>query len=195
MSQSMSMNQFKAIFGESIVACLAATICALLIDVPVWAMFIGWIAFFTRGITARDGVINLACVLIGLAIGIAAGAASAALAPHLGAWSITPLVLVVTLVVLSLQVLPLINNVLASFLGLVGYFASQLPPTLDTFVELSTASTLGVVAGLLASLVKKRWSGQAVNRGRLDEQASAPPAAIEGCDHGTPDRAAFPTDR
>jgi hypothetical protein len=172
MSHSMSMNQFKAIFGESVVACLAATLCALLIDVPVWAMFIGWIAFFTRGITARDGAINLACVLIGLAIGIAAGVSGAALAPYLGAWSITPLVLVATLIVLCLQVLPVINNVLASFLGLVCYFASHLPPALDTFVELATASALGVVAGLLASLVKKHWSEQKANRSHLDKQAS-----------------------
>ncbi|MCY1423308.1 hypothetical protein D9M71_390170 [compost metagenome] len=164
MNHSMSMNHFKAIFGESVVACLAATLCALLIDVPVWAMFIGWIAFFTRGITARDGAINLACVLIGLAIGIAAGAAGAALAPSLGAWSITPLVLLVTLVVLSLQVLPVINNVLAFFLGLVCYFASHLPPALDTFIELATASALGVIAGLLASLVKKHCSAQKTNR-------------------------------
>ena len=172
MSHSKSMNQFKAIFGESVVACLAATVCALLIDVPVWAMFIGWIAFFTRGITARDGAINLACVLIGLAIGIAAGATAVALAPYLGAWSITPLVLVVTLIVLSLQVLPVINNVLAFFLGVAGYFASHLPPTLDTFVELSTASALGVIAGLLASLVKKHWSGQKFDKSQLNEQAS-----------------------
>lgn len=170
MSQSMSMNQFKAIFGESIVACLAATTCALLVEAPAWAMFIGWIAFFTRGITACDGAINLACVLIGLAIGIAAGMAGVALAPHLGAWSITPLVLVVTLVVLSLQVLPLINNVLASFLGLVGYFASQLPATFDTFVQLSTASTLGAIAGLLASLVKKHYDKRNSSFNNLDSQ-------------------------
>lgn len=174
MSQSMSMNQFKAILGESIVACLAATVCALLIDGPVWAMFIGWIAFFTRGITARDGAINLACVLIGLAIGIAAGVAGVALAPHLGAWSIAPLVLVVTLIVLSLQVLPLVNNVLASFLGLVSYFASQLPATLDTFVELSTASTLGVFAGLLASLVKKYYDKRKAIPNNLDNKMTLP---------------------
>lgn len=172
MSHSMNMNQFKAIFGESIVACLSATLCALLIDVPVWAMFIGWIAFFTRGITARDGAINMVCVFIGLAIGITAGGAGAALEPVLGAWSITPVVLVVTLIVLSLQVLPVINNVLAFFLGLVCYFASHLPPTLDTFVELATASALGVIAGLMASLVKRRWSGRKANKNHLDEQVS-----------------------
>ncbi|MNC36704.1 hypothetical protein D3C75_852400 [compost metagenome] len=158
MSHSVTINHCKAILGESLLACLAATICALVIDVPVSAMFIGWIAFFTRGITARDGAINLVCVLIGLVIGIAAGSASAMLAPYLGAFTITPVALSVTLVVLSLRLLPVINNLLGLFLGVVCYFASHLPATLDTFVELSIASALGVIAGLLASLVQKRWS-------------------------------------
>ncbi|MES2871132.1 MAG: DUF1097 domain-containing protein [Pseudomonadota bacterium] len=159
MSHSVSMNHVKAILGESVLACLAATICALLIDVPVWAMFIGWIAFFTRGITARDGLINLVCVLGGLIIGIAAGLASAAVAPYLGALTITPIALTATLIVLSLKLLPVFNNLLGFFLGLVCYFASGLPPTLDTFVELAIASSLGILGGLLASLMHKRWGG------------------------------------
>ena len=174
MSHSMNMNQFKAIFGESIVACIAATLCALLIDVPVWAMFIGWIAFFTRGITVRDWAINMICVFIGLAIGITAGLAGAALEPALGVWSITPVVLMVTMVVLCLQVVPVINNVLAFFLGLVCFFASHLPPTLDTFFELGTASAIGVSAGLMASLVKKYYSGRKANLHNLDNQISLP---------------------
>jgi hypothetical protein len=174
MNHLISMNQFKAIFGESIVACIAATLCAMFLNVPVWAMFIGWIAFFTRGITTRDWAINMICVFIGLAIGITAGGAGAALEPVLGAWSITPIVLVVTLIVLSLHVLPVINNVLAFFLGLVCFFASHLPPTLDSFVELATASALGVTAGLMASLVKRRCSGGRVNTNHRDEQVSLP---------------------
>ncbi|VVN71667.1 DUF1097 domain-containing protein [Pseudomonas fluorescens] len=174
MNHLISMNQFKAIFGESIVACIAATLCAMFLNVPVWAMFIGWIAFFTRGITTRDWAINMICVFIGLVIGIVAGLAGAALEPALGTWSITPVVLMVTMVVLCLQVLPVINNVLAFFLGLVCFFASQLPPTLDTFVELGTASALGVTAGLMASLVKKHYSGRKANSHNLDKQISLP---------------------
>lgn len=174
MNHLISINQFKAIFGESIVACIAATLCAMLLNVPVWAMFIGWIAFFTRGITTRDWAINMICVFIGLVIGITAGLAGAALEPTLGAWSITPVVLMVTLVVLCLQVLPVINNVLAFFLGLVCFFASHLPPTLDTFVELGTASALGATAGLMASLVKKHYSGRKANSNNLDKKISLP---------------------
>lgn len=159
MSHSVTLHTFKVIFGLSVVASLTATISALLVDVPVWATFIGWIAFFSRGISARDGAINLACVLIGLILGIAAGAAGPALAPYLGAWTITLVVLLVTFVLLSLGLLPVINNLTGFFLGLVCYFASHLPPTLSTFVELGTAAVLGVAGGLLASLVQKRLSG------------------------------------
>ncbi|WP_218277730.1 MULTISPECIES: DUF1097 domain-containing protein [Pseudomonas] len=155
MRHTLRLNTLKAILGESVLACVAATLCVLL-RIPVSAMFIGWIAFFTRGITARDGLINLGCMLIGLAIGIA----SELLAPHLGALTITPVALLVTVVVLSLRGLPVFNNLLSLFLGVVSFFASHLATTLATFLELSLACALGVLAGLLASRVQRHW-GQA----------------------------------
>lgn len=159
MHNPMTMDTFKAFVGLSAVAALVATVSALLIDVPVWATFIGWIAFFSRGITARDGAINLTCVLIGLLIGMAAAFASAALTPYLGAWTIFPVVLIATFMLLSLGLLPVINNLTGFFLGLVCYFASHLPPTLDSFAELAMATALGVLGGLLASLAQKHLSG------------------------------------
>lgn len=159
MHHSVTLDTFKAILGLSVVASLVATISAFLIEVPVWATFIGWIAFFSRGITARDGAINLTCVLIGLVIGIAAGVASTALTPYLGALTITLVVLLATFFLLSLGLLPMINNLTGFFLGLVCFFASHLPPSLDTFVQLAMALALGVFGGLVASLVQKRLSG------------------------------------
>jgi hypothetical protein len=172
MRNPVTLDTFKAILGVSVAAALAATISALVLDVPVWATFIGWIAFFTRGISARDGAINLACLLIGLLIGIAAGTAGPALTPYLGASTITLVVLVATFLLLTLGLLPVINNVLAFFMGLVCYFASHLPPALDSFIELGMALTLGVLGGFLASLAQKRWSGHETARPHADEQAS-----------------------
>lgn len=162
MRNPMTLDTFKAFFGLSAVAALVATISALVIEVPVWATFIGWIAFFSRGITARDGAINLTCVLIGLLIGIAAALASGALTPYLGKLTIAPVVLIATFMLLSLGLLPVINNLTGFFLGLVCYFASHLPPTLDTFVELAMAVALGVFGALMASLVQKHLSGAEV---------------------------------
>lgn len=158
MRKAVTLDTFKVILGISVAAALAATVSTQVLDVPLWATFIGWIAFFTRGISARDGAINLACLLIGLLIGIASGAAGAALTPYLGAATITLLVLIATFLLLSLGLLPVINNVLALFMGLVCYFASHLPPALDTFIELGMALTLGVLGGLLASQAQKHWS-------------------------------------
>ena len=51
--------------AAALTAALAAGLSARL-ALPVWAMFVGWVAFFTRGLTARDGAVNAACVLLGL---------------------------------------------------------------------------------------------------------------------------------
>ncbi|GAB3380793.1 DUF1097 domain-containing protein [Azotobacter armeniacus] len=166
MPYTLVPDHFKVTAGESAVAILAATVSALHVEVPVWAMFIGWIAFFSRGGTVRHGLINLACVLVGLAIGMLGGAASAALMPHFGALTTSLVVFAVALVVLSLRLLPVFNNLLCFFLGLVCYFASHLPPSPATFSELGLATTLGALAALLASRVQQRWSGQPAGEAR-----------------------------
>jgi hypothetical protein len=132
-----SMNKhLKIVLGESVVASSAATFSALVLEVPVWAMFVGWLAFFTRGLNLRHGLVNLACVLIGVGLGIGAAHTLAALGPHLGAYAITAVVFAITAVALSLARVPVINNLLGFFLGLVAYFASHLPPSLGTLAQL-----------------------------------------------------------
>ncbi|MGH8177698.1 MAG: DUF1097 domain-containing protein [Steroidobacter sp.] len=158
LSLALTPAHLRVTVGESIVAALAAAVSALVIDVPVWAMFVGWIAYFTRGVNLRQGLVNLACVLIGLGFGIVAALATSALTPYLGAASLTVVVFALAMVVLSLRLAPVFNNLLGFFLGLVAYFASHLPPSLDAFVELGAAATLGSAAGWLASFVQQRLS-------------------------------------
>ena len=62
--------------AESAVAATAAALAALVLEVPVWAMFIGWIAFYTRGLSVRSTIENLACVGAGLLLGLVATLAS-----------------------------------------------------------------------------------------------------------------------
>lgn len=153
MSRDDVATRAKVIFGESVVAALAATLSALALDVPVWAMFVGWISYFTRGLNLRQGVVNLACVLVGLTVGIAAGAAMHALTPHLGAFTVTTVVFAVAVVVLSLRHVPVFNNLLGFFLGLVAYFASHQPPSWSAFTELGLAAAVGASAAFIASLL------------------------------------------
>ncbi|WP_034912165.1 DUF1097 domain-containing protein [Erwinia sp. 9145] len=143
-------KHLRIVLGESFVASSAATIGTLVFEVPVWAMFIGWIAFFTRGLNLRSGLVNLACVLIGLLLGIAAANALPVLGPLLGAYAISVVVVVITAIALSLARAPVFNNLLAFFLGLVAWFAAHLPPSPGALFDLGLAATLGTLAGFLA---------------------------------------------
>ncbi|WP_394832653.1 DUF1097 domain-containing protein [Pendulispora rubella] len=153
-----NIAQWKITLGESLVASAAATVSFVLLGLPVWAMFIGWIAFFTRGVDFRHGAINFACVLVGLACGMGAAVGLHALGPYLGAWTVTVVVFFVAMVVVSLRLVPIFNNLLGFFLGLVSYFASHLPPSGEAFAKLGMAAAVGSLAGWLASRVHKHWS-------------------------------------
>lgn len=148
------IKQSPAIYiGISAVAAVtaaAASASSLAFGLPVWAMFIGWVAFFTRGMTVRDGAINLGCVWIGIAIGALAALAIGALSPSLGMIALPVVVFVVAIIVVSLRAVPTLNNILGYFLGLIAFFAAHLEPTLGSVAELAAASGLGSVAGLLS---------------------------------------------
>lgn len=131
-------------------AALAAA-ASLALSVPVWAMFVGWIAFFSRGLTTRSTVENLGCVGLGLGI----GAIAATAIPHMGALTspvlaLPIIVFVVALAVVALRGLPILNNLLGYFLGLVAWFAAHLEPSIDNVLHLFSASLIGGAAGWLS---------------------------------------------
>jgi hypothetical protein len=65
-------------------------------------------------------------------------------------------VFVVAMIVVSLRATQTMNNIVAYFLGLIAYFASHLEPSLESFVELGGAGTLGSFAGWLSHAVQQR---------------------------------------
>ena len=70
----------------------SASAISLSLALPVWAMFIGWIAFYTRGLSVRSTLENLACVGTGLLLGLVATLTLQALSGTTGpAWAL-PLV-------------------------------------------------------------------------------------------------------
>jgi hypothetical protein len=130
-------------------ACAAAV--SLSLALPVWAMFIGWIAFYTRGLNTRSAFENLACVGIGLVTGALAASAIPLVASVTGPSSALPLVvLVVALFVVSLRGLPIMSNLLGYFLGLVTWFAAHLEPTLPHLLTLFFATAIGSLGGWIA---------------------------------------------
>lgn len=148
-------GHFRITVAEAMIAASAAGL-SLLAEVPIWAMFIGWISYFTRGMDLRNGAVNLGCVIIGVGLGMAAGLSVSALAPVLGTPAQIVVVFGLALVVLSLRFLPTFNNLLGFFLGLVAFFASHLQPGLPTLLTLSSAALLGAAAAWTASTVQHR---------------------------------------
>jgi Protein of unknown function (DUF1097) len=117
MTTIFAPTSIKVTLVEALITAIAATL-ALLGGLAIWAMFIGWIAYFTRGLDGRNGLINLGCVMIGLTLGVA----TASILGLIGSPGVPVQAAVVFglgIVVLSLRFLPVVNNLLGFFLGLV----------------------------------------------------------------------------
>ncbi len=140
-------------FVAAVVAAIAATTSAGL-GWPVWAMFIGWVAFFTGHHSAKGAIRSYLCLAIGVAIGNFAALGVGMLVPLIDYLAFGAVVFVVAMIVVSLRAAPVLNNVAAYFLGLIAFFASHLAPGIIAFGELSAVSALGVAAALAAHAIQ-----------------------------------------
>ncbi len=159
MSHSLTASPRAFILATLIAATTAAVASAssLHLSLPVWAMFIGWIAFFTRGLNTRSALENLGCVGLGMTIGVFAALAIPQVASVAGPTFALPVVVfVVGFVVVALRALPVMNNLLGYFLGLVAWFAAHLEPSLHNLLELFSASTIGSAAGWMSHRITAR---------------------------------------
>ncbi|HBR1414375.1 TPA: DUF1097 domain-containing protein [Klebsiella pneumoniae] len=158
MSHTSTPRAYVIVTVVAAVTAALAAATALATELPVCAMFIGWIAFFSRGLTARSTLDNLGCVWLGLAFGATAAVAIAALAPATGVMVALPLVvLVVALIVVGLRGLPVLNNLPGYFLGLVAWFAAHLEPSLESIAQLAGASAIGSIAGWISHCMPRRF--------------------------------------
>jgi hypothetical protein len=140
--------------AATIAAIATATSAAL--QLPIWAMFIGWVAFFTHGLNVSHTIINLICVWLGIIIGMMAGIALSIIGPILGAWALPFVVFIVAMLVVSLRSVPKVNNLLCYFLGLILFFASHYAPSMDSFLVLACAASIGSFGGLASIFLQKR---------------------------------------
>lgn len=160
MWDAFKLHNLKVTAMESVVTAGAATT-AVLIGVEIWAMFVGWIAYFTRGLDFRSGLVNLGCVVMGLALGAGAATTLGALGGPPSVAEQAAVVFGVALVVLSLRFLPVLNNLLGFFLGLVTWFAAHDPVSPGAFAALALAAALGSGAGWAAHRIQARLSAAA----------------------------------
>jgi hypothetical protein len=137
----------------------AAAQTSLLLSLPPWAMFMGWVAYFTRRPSAREGFQSWICIVIGLCIGAVATMSTGLLAPTLGALAFPIVVLCVALTVISTRGLPVLGNLLAYFIGLITFFAAHLEPELASIGRLASATAIGSFAGWAVQQVEKRVRG------------------------------------
>lgn len=142
-------SNLKITIAEGLVAACAAAV-ILQAGLFVWVMFLGWISYFTCGLTIKDGLVNFAGVLIGLMIGLGAGTVLSLLGPEPSLFEQVSVIFGVAMVVLSFRFLPSVNNLLAFFLGLVTFFAAHTEPTLSALLPLAAASGIGAAAGAAA---------------------------------------------
>jgi hypothetical protein len=137
----------------------AATVAALAaftsasVGLPPWAMFLGWVAYFTRQPSPAQGLQTFVCILAGLALGAVAVISLGHLAPIMGPTALPVIVFGVGFIVIATRGLMIVNNLLGYFIGLITFFAAHLEPSLESIARLGFANAIGLLAG---------WGVQAV---------------------------------
>lgn len=129
---------------------------SLLLTLPPWAMFMGWVAYFTRRPSAAEGFQTWVCTIFGLCVGAAATLAVPLLAPTLGSVAFPLVVLCVALLVISMRGLPVLGNLLGYFIGMITFFAAHIEPELSSIAKLGSATAIGSIAGWLVQTVEKK---------------------------------------
>lgn len=158
--QQFSGKFYTLSFTAALVAAFAAYLCALF-NLPVWVMWVGWVATHTRGHTIADSGISLFCLIVGVAIGMATGLAHQFLSSDLSSFALPLAVFLAASVVISLRSLPHINNIPAYFLGMVCFFALHHAPSIEVFATLAGTATVGALASVCARFLQNKLIGQA----------------------------------
>ena len=140
----------------ALVAAVSSVICARL-QVPVWTMFIGWIAFVAGGMSSKTAPPIYVCAIGGVLLGFLGtfiiGNAGAALGSDV---ALLLGVFVIVFAALLAQGLPFANLVICYFIGMTTFFASNLPPQLLDLAAARWGIAGGVVSGLVAVTISGR---------------------------------------
>lgn len=143
----------------TLVAAIVASLAAMLassLGLPVWAMFVGWVAFFTGSHSPKGALMSYSCMAIGIALGNLAVTAVGILYPQIDYLAFGPVVLIVATLVVSLRTAKYLNNIPAYFLGLIAFFAAHLPVGLETSLLLWAVAAVGTTAALIAHVIQRQ---------------------------------------
>jgi hypothetical protein len=155
-----SQPRGKFILGTligAVVAAFAAWLSAAL-DLEVWVMFVGFIAWFSHPAALRNSVAAMLCLWLGITIGALAHIATGALIPSLGHMTLPVVVFVVAALIVSLRTHSILGNMLAWFLGLVTFFAAKFDLAAASFMHLAFATGIGGLAGYTCQILNGRFA-------------------------------------
>lgn len=141
----------------SAVAALAAWLSAAL-DLEVWVMFAGFIAWFTRPTSLKNSTSAMLCLWLGIAIGAVSHIMTGALIPSLDHLALPAVVFLVAVVIVGLRSHVTLGNMLAWFLGMVTYFAAEFDLAVASFAHLAFATAIGGFAGYACQALNRRFA-------------------------------------
>jgi hypothetical protein len=144
------MKNVLALAVIALVAAVSSVICARL-TIPVWTMFIGWIAFAASGMSARTAAPAYLCALLGVIEGFVGATIIAGGTASLGAdLALLIGVFIIVFAALLAQYVPFASLVICYFIGMTTFFAFGQPPALSNGLLLAAGLLAGVLSGLIA---------------------------------------------
>ncbi|WP_342051373.1 MULTISPECIES: DUF1097 domain-containing protein [unclassified Cupriavidus] len=148
--RAISVGKYFVLTAILAFVAASAAYTSVLLTLPTWAMFMGWVSYFTRRPSILEGLRSLGCVVAGLCLGAIATMLIGGGLPILGRFAFPLVVFCVAFLVLGTRALPHFNNLLGYFIGLITFFASHLPAEPESVVMLASSASLGSIAGWAA---------------------------------------------
>ncbi len=145
----------------TIIAGIVAAVAAfgsVLLSLEPWAMFAGWVAWFTRPTSTTQGVYAIICLWLGMVLAVLGLFSVETFSPLVGPAALPLTVFVLAIVAVGLRTAPVVNNVLAWFVGLVTFYAAEPEAVLPGLLALVAATAIGALAGFVCQALQRRFA-------------------------------------
>ncbi|MEO3748185.1 DUF1097 domain-containing protein [Plantactinospora sp. B5E13] len=153
-----SSGQFVRFTLVAAVIAAAAAFLTEAVGLHAWAMFVGWVAWFTRPTSALHGVHAVISLWAGMLLAVVGHLIVALLSPSIGVAALPVAVFVLACVAVGMRTTPVLNNMLAWFVGLVAFFALHPDDVLTGLLTLIAASGVGAGAGYTCQRLQRRFA-------------------------------------
>ncbi|MCZ8132244.1 MAG: DUF1097 domain-containing protein [Steroidobacteraceae bacterium] len=146
----MHGSRFAWIAATVGIVAAAASVITVGLSLKLWPMFIGWTCFGTGGGDLRRGAAAIACLVIGVLLGMGGVVVLGAIQPVAGEWALPIVIFGLAVLAMLTLLTPPLDAIPGYFLGMTAFFASGLPPGEPALAAILPAALIG---GLAAALV------------------------------------------